>query len=208
MGVRKKVIMITICPGCGSHKWDKEVDENVIVCPNCGEKWDFIKKPLYILTGCSGIGKTVTAREIQKLTTDYVVLDADLFYNIMPHDTEKDDFAQVEQMENLSKGIMQCGKPVVWAMAGNIDKLSQTYHYRFFSAIHVLALVCGEESLRKRMTEGRKITNEGWINSSVEYNDFFRTHEKIGEVRYETLDTEGKTVSEAAEAVLSWLREH
>ena len=198
--------MITICPRCGSHKWDKEVDENVIACPNCGEKWDFIKKSLYILTGCSGIGKTTTAKEIQQLTEDFVVLDADMFYNIMPHDTEEDYFAQVEQMESLSKNIMQCGKPVIWTMTGNIDKIPQTYHCRFFDKIYVLALVCSEESLRRRMTEGRKITNDGWINSSVEYNDFFRTHDQIGEVRYETLDTEGKTVSEVAEAVLSWLK--
>lgn len=200
--------MIAICPGCGSHKWNKEVRENVIVCPDCGEQWNFIKKPLYILTGCSGIGKTVTAREIQRLTTDYVVLDADLFYNIMPHETEKDYLAQVEQLESLSKSIMQCGKPVIWAMAGNIDKIPRTYHYRFFSAVHVLALICGEGSLRRRMTEGRRITDDGWINSSVAYNDFFRTHGRIGEVRFDTLDTEGKTVPEAAEAVLSWLKEH
>ena len=200
--------MIAICPKCGSHRWNKEVDENVIVCPDCGERWSFVKKPLYILTGCSGIGKTVTAGEIQKRTRDFVVLDADLFYNIMPHDTEKDYFAQVEQVESLSKNIMQCGKPVLWTMAGNIDKLSRTYHCRFFSAIYVLALVCSEESLRRRMTEGRHITDDRWIGSSVEYNNFFRTHEQIGEVRFETLDTEGKTVSEAAEAVLAWLTEH
>lgn len=200
--------MIAICPKCGSHKWNKEVEDNIIRCPDCGERWRFIKKPLYILTGCSGIGKTVTAKEIQRLTADFVVLDADMFYNIMPHDTDADNFAQVEQMGSLSKNIMQSGKPVLWAMAGNIDKLPQTYHRRFFSGIYVLALVCDEESLRRRMTEGRNITNESWIDSSVEYNSFFRTHDQIGEMRFETLDTEGKTIAEGAEAVLAWMRAH
>ncbi len=200
--------MIAICPGCGNHRWDKEVDGDWIVCPNCKERWRFIKKPLYILTGCSGIGKTVTAREIQKVTSDFVVLDADMFYNIMPHDTDADYLAQMEQIGSLSKNIMQCGKPVLWTMAGNIDKFPSLYHYRFFDGISVLALVCGEESLRRRMTEGRHITDDGWINSSVEYNNYFRTHDQIGDVRFDTLDTEGKGIPEVAEAVLAWLRAH
>lgn len=200
--------MISTCPKCGYHEWNKEVDGNKIICPQCGEKWNYIKKPLYILTGCSGIGKTTTAVKLQKLTADFVVLDADLFYNIMPHETDADDFAQVEQMESLSVDIMQCGKPVVWTMAGNIDKIPHTYNYRFFSDLYVLALVCSEKSLRMRMTDGRNITSEEWINSSLEYNAFFKTHEKIGEVRFETLDTEGKDVDEVAQAVLQWLKEH
>ena len=200
--------MIAICPKCGSHEWNKEVAQNYITCPNCQEKWSFIKKPLYILTGCSGIGKTTTAMELQKRTTEFVVLDADIFFNIMPHDTDADYFAQVEQMESLSKNIMQCGKPVLWTMAGNIDKLPQTYHSRFFDGIHVLALVCNDETLRKRMAEGRHITDENWMNSSAEYNHFFKTHTQIGEVQFETLDTEGKTVSEVAETTISWIKKH
>lgn len=200
--------MVAECPRCGNHKWNKEVDGNTVMCPDCGGKWSFIKKPLYILTGCSGIGKTTTAKAVQSLTTDYVVLDADLFYNIMPHDTDEDYYAQIEQMENLSTDIMQSGKAVIWAMAGNIDKLARTYHGRFFSGIYVLALVCGEEDLRRRMAEGRGITDENWINSSMEYNRFFKTHKQIGEVRFDVLDTEGKTVGEAAEEALSWVKRH
>lgn len=199
--------MIAICSKCGNSNWDKTVDGNKIVCPQCGNAWNFLKKPLFILTGCSGIGKTTTAREIQKRTTDFVVLDADIFYNIMPHETDADYFEQVEQLGNLSKNIMQCGKPVVWTMAGNIDKLSHTYHCRFFSEIYVLALVCGEESLRRRMTEGRRITDERWINSSLEYNSFFKTHNQIDGIRFDTVNTEGKTAVEVAAAVLRWMKE-
>lgn len=200
--------MIAICPRCGSGEWNKEIEGNLIVCPDCGEKWGFIKKPLYILTGCSGVGKTTTAGKIQKLTTDYVVLDADFFYNIMPHDTDADYYAQIEQMESLSKNIMQCGKPVIWAKAGNIDMFARTYNCRFFNNIYVLALVCSEESLRKRMIEGRNITDENWIKSSIQYNEYFKAHSQIGELEFETLNTDGKTVLQVAEAVLAWIKAH
>lgn len=56
--------------------------------------------------------------------------------------------------------MTQCGKPVVWTMAGSIDKLLYTYKKRFFSEIKVLALTADSEIIRKRMKEGRGITDE------------------------------------------------
>lgn len=76
--------MIAICPKCGSHSWNKEVEGDMIKCPDCGEKWSFMRKPLYILTGCSGVGKTTTGMALQKLTMDFVVLDADMFLILCP----------------------------------------------------------------------------------------------------------------------------
>lgn len=57
--------MLGICSVCGNQEWDKEVEENVIKCPKCGNEWKFEKLPIYFLTGCSGIGKTTTAHELQ-----------------------------------------------------------------------------------------------------------------------------------------------
>ena len=54
--------MITICPACGNHEWNKEVREGRIFCPVCGGMWELPRVPLLILTGCSGVGKTTTAR--------------------------------------------------------------------------------------------------------------------------------------------------
>lgn len=197
--------MIAICKNCGNHEWNKDVDGDYIICPECGSRWYFMKMPLHIITGCSGVGKTTAAQELQKLTTDYVVLDADIFYNIMPHESEEDYYNQIEQIFSLSNNISQSGKPVVWTMAGNIDKLLQVYHARFFSEIRVLALTCREETLRNRMMEGRGIMDEGWIRSSVEYNEYFRTHKKIGEVSFSTIETDDKSPEKIAECILEWM---
>lgn len=197
--------MIGICQKCGNHNWDKEVEHNIIHCPKCGDSWEFQKRPLFIITGCSGIGKTTTAQAVQKMTEDVVVLDADMFYNLMSHETEEDYYAQVEQVGSLSKNIHQSGKSVLWTMAGNIDKINHTYHHRFFDKVHILALVCEEKSLRRRMRDGRGITNEDWIQGSVDYNEYFKTHTQIGDMYYEVLDTEGKSVSEVAAEVCAWL---
>ena len=115
--------MIGICNKCGNHEWDKEVRGNKIICPKCGNSWEFIKLPLFILTGCSGVGKTTAAMEIIRRKVDFTVLDGDMFFNIMPHETEEDYYALVEQIGSLSKNLMQTGKPVLWTKAGTLDKL-------------------------------------------------------------------------------------
>ncbi len=198
--------MLSTCGKCGNHGWDKEVENGQITCPKCGHTWGYKPMPLYILTGCSGVGKTTTAKKVMEKYTDVVVLDADIFYNIMPGETPEDYYAQIEQIQSISRNIMQCGKPVLWTMAGNLDKLHSTYNSRFFSDIHCLALVCDEEALRKRMREGREITDEGWIQGSVDYNEYFKTHTSLGDTAFDTLDITGKSVEDAADRVIQWLR--
>lgn len=197
--------MIGICSKCGNHDWDKEVEGDRIRCPKCGHTWEFVSLPLLILTGCSGVGKTTTAMEIMRRKPEFVVLDADIFYGVMSLETEEDHKKWVESIGNLSKNIMQSGHPVLWTMAGNLDKLSETYSSRFFSEIRCLALVCEEELLRARMREGRGITDEGWIQGSVEYNQYFKTHDTLGDTKFDVLDISGRSVSEVADTVISWV---
>lgn len=200
--------MLEICPKCKDHEWNKEVKGNEIICPSCGNTWKFKKLPLFILTGCSGVGKTTTLLKLMEEPGDFLVMDADIFYGFMKLETQEDYKKRVEGIENLSKDLMQGGKPVLWAMAGNIDKLDQVWPSSFFQEICVLALVCGEEELRDRMRNGRKITDENWIEGSVSYNQYFREHDRIGSVKFETLDISGKTPDEAAKGVRDWCRKH
>lgn len=199
--------MVAQCIKCGNHKWNKEVEDNRITCPKCGYSWTFKKLPLFILTGCSGVGKTTIAHELMLSTEDVVVLDADFFFNIMPHETQEDYLNQIEKLEDLSKNIMQGGKPVLWAMAGNLDKLNSVYNRQFFSDVFCLALVCNEETLRHRMMQGRGIADEEWIQSSIQYNNFFKTHTAINNMPFDVCDTEGKKLEEVVEDVRKWVTE-
>lgn len=158
--------MIEICSNCGNHAWDKEIIGNKLHCPKCGAEWKFQSLPLFILTGCSGVGKTTTAIEIVRKKVDFVVLDADIFAGFINWNDEESCNSWVELIENISKDIMQSGKLVLWTMAGCLERLSKAYNSRYFSEIIVLALVTDENALRQRMQEGRGITDDNWINSS------------------------------------------
>lgn len=71
--------MIGICPECGNYEWNKQVtdDKQYLLCQQCGHRWRFKAMPLFILTGCSGVGKTTTAQELIQRDTDFIVLDSD-----------------------------------------------------------------------------------------------------------------------------------
>lgn len=197
--------MIEVCLHCGNGTWDKYIENQTIVCPDCGSKWDFLKLPLFFITGASGVGKTTAARILQRKTQDFMVLDVDKFYNIMPHDTEEDALNQIEQILYFSRNAMQCGKPLVWTKAGNIDKLSIACGNRYFSEIACLALVCSDEQLQSRMTVGRGIKDAAWIHSSLDYNKYFLEHNKIGNTHYELLNVDNKSPEETATEIEHWL---
>lgn len=199
--------MIGTCPKCGNGEWKKLIseDKKQVVCQQCSYQWNYKSMPLFILTGCSGVGKTTTAQELIQRNTKFIVMDADFLFNIMPHNTDEDYMNWVEQIMSLSKNIMQSGKPLLWTMAGALDYFEITYNRRFFTDIYFLALTCDSKDLEKRMREGRHITDSTWIQSSVDYNRWFRENGTVSNHKIDTYDITGKKVSEVADYVMGWI---
>lgn len=169
---------------------------------------ELYRKPLFILSGCSGIGKTTTAIEIMHHQTDVVVLDADVFGGIQNASTSEDYRKRVDTLESFSRNIAQSDKAVLWTMAGNLDMLPQSYNAQFFSAIRCLVLVADDETVKDHMINGRGITDVSWIEGSVGYNKYLREHDSIGELSYERYDITNKTPTEVAQAVMKWYRKY
>lgn len=203
--------MIGICPKCGNYEWDKLIseDKNRITCPKCRHEWGFKAMPLFILTGCSGVGKTTTAQELQQRDINFIVMDSDYLFNLMPHETEEDYKNLSEQIMSLSRNIMQGGKPLLWTKAGALEYFEDAYNRRFFTNIHYLALVCDSKDLEMRMREGRGIASDDWIQGSIDYNRWFMENGILedGKTRQqiETFNITAKSVSEVADYVIEWV---
>ena len=131
--------MISICPHCGSNRWNKTASATHITCPECGYSWPYRQGKLYLLSGCSGVGKTTTAIHLFGRTKDFAVLDADMFY--IPDDSEIVN-GMLEQVCRLSAALNQQGTTILWTMAGGLDCIKDTYHRQFFSEVKCLALTC------------------------------------------------------------------
>jgi broad-specificity NMP kinase len=198
--------MIDICPKCGNYEWNKEISKEgkQIICQSCGHNWSFKAMPLFILTGCSGVGKTTTCQELLQRDINFLVMDVDIF-SFMPGITDNDYRARFEQVMNFSKVLMQGGKPLLWANAALPDSYEDLYNRRFFKDIYSLALVCDSNDLVKRMREGRGIEDENWIKSSVEYNQWFIDNGKTYEYISDIYDITGKSTKEVADYVDQWV---
>lgn len=194
--------MISMCPQCGSNRWNKTATATHITCPECGRSWPYRRGPLLLLTGCSGVGKTTTAIRLFGMTKDFAVLDGDMFY--IPDDSHL--LSMLEKVCNLSAAFNQQGTAILWTMAGGLDCIKDTYHRQFLSEIKCLALTCEPDELRRRMTVGRHITDERWLEGSREYNEYFRTHDELGDVRFDMLDITQLSPDEAAEQVYAWMQ--
>jgi len=193
--------MINMCPQCGSWQWNKKADDVHITCPECCFSWPYQRGSLLLLTGCSGVGKTTTAVRLFRMQKSFAVLDGDMFYE----PENPDILPMLEKMMNLSAGMNQQGRPILWTLAGGLDRLHEAYHRQFFSAVHCLALTCAPEELHRRMTEGRGISDQGWLEGSQNYNEYFRQQDRLGEVSFDTLDVTCTAPDDAARKVLSWL---
>ena len=55
------------------------------------------------------------------------------------------------------------------------------------------------------MRQGRGIADEEWIESSVQYNKYFKEHGAIGDMPFDICNTEGKDIGEVAEEVKKWV---
>lgn len=193
--------MISMCPRCGSNRWNKAATDTHITCPECGHSWRYRRGPLLLLSGCSGVGKTTTAIELFQQHKDFAVLDGDMFY--IPDDGQLS--TMLEKVTSLSAAFNQQGMPILWTITGGLELLKDTYHRQFFSCVKCLALTCEPDELRRRMNEGRGITDAQWLDSSQEYNEYFRTRNAIGIVRFDTLDITHLSPQEAAAYVHDWV---
>ena len=124
-----------------------------------------------------------------------------MFY--IPDDSQLS--GMLEKVCNLSAAFNQQGTAILWTMAGGLDCIKDTYHRQFLSEIKCLALTCEPDELRRRMTEGRHITDERWLEGSREYNEYFRTHDELGDVRFDKLDITRLSPAAVAEQVLAWM---
>ena len=198
--------MISICPNCGSTKGNKEVpkNENQIYCPDCGHRWPFKKMPLFVLTGASGVGKTSILQELMQNETKYICMEQDIVY-FLPHNTPEEASFKREVIMGMAKNISQIGIPVVIGAASLPEQFENTHTRRFFSEIYYMALVCEPMALEIRMRDGRKIDDADWIESSVDFNNWFIENGEKQNPKIEICDITGKTVKEVATIVDKWV---
>lgn len=155
------------------------------------------KLPLFIITGASGVGKSTLCNELFKNEKDYIVLEGDLLWNDT-FNTPQDDYKDYRSLwMRLCAEISQIGKPIVLCGCGTPPQFETRPERELFTKIHYIAIVCSEKNLESRMREGRKIQDEGWIKSSIDFNRWFIENGEKNHIHL--IHTDGLSPCEGAE---------
>ncbi len=167
-----------------------------------------IKQPLFIVSGASGVGKSTACELLFQKEKDYVVLESDLIWNPI-YDTPDDNYYEYRRVwTRVAANVAQIGKPVVLCGSADPEQFEHLPERELFTDIHYLAVVCDGEVLRSRMREGRNITDENWIQSSVTFNGWLKENADKTKPKITLLDNSSLSPLETAEQIEDWIRKH
>jgi adenylate kinase family enzyme len=204
--------MFNVCPNCGELRADKIIlpDGPYAVCPNCQYQHRFLRLPLFVITGASGVGKSTLCLAVSDRTNDVVVMESDILWRSEFNQPATDYRDYRETWLRVCKNISQAGKPVALFGAAVPAQFEQCIERRYFSTIHYLALVCTDEALESRLRsrpQWRASSDDEYINRHIAFNRWLKQNAASTEPPMILLDTSEITVDESVERVEEWLRD-
>lgn len=159
--------MLNVCPHCGEYDVEKRVligpdgDASLAVCGSCGARHSFIRRPLYVVTGASGAGKSATCLELMHRMTGLLTLESDILWGAIDASGEGglDRYwnAWLRLVKNIHQGtqsVLLCGSVVP-------ETLERQPERRYLADIHYLALVIDRDAHVDRL-----LNRPAWRGSS------------------------------------------
>ncbi len=101
--------------------------------------------------------------------------------------------------------ISQIGKPVVLCGCAVPKQFENHPEREWFSDIYYLAVVCEDTALEERMRNGRRVTDEDWIKSSLSFNGWLKENAAMTSPPVTLLDTSGLSPEQASEMAHHWI---
>ncbi len=163
------------------------------------------KQPLFIITGASCAGKSTICAALFANEKDYIVMESDLLWNDI-YNTPEDHYKAYRKLwMTVCANISQIGKPVVLCGCNTPEQLEPLPERSLFTDIHYLAVVCSDQALRQRMTAGRGVTDETWVQSSLDFNRWLVENAAGTTPSIKLLDTSALAPDQAAERIDKWI---
>ncbi len=163
------------------------------------------RQPLFIITGASCVGKSTLCEQLFIHEKDYIVMESDLLWNEV-YNTPGDDYCAYRRLwMRTCACISQIGKPVVLCGCAVPKQFENHPEREWFSDIYYLAVVCEDTALEERMRNGRKVTDEEWIKSSLAFNGWLKENAAMTSPPVTLLDTSGLSPEQASEMAYHWI---
>lgn len=155
--------------------------------------------PLFVVTGCSGSGKSTIAQEIGKLMREYAVFDMDLL--VINNDYRTASLHWLNISGWISTYLQK--HTILFGNVPNPYNLNIEGMPTPFANIHYLHLYCSSEVRIKRLLE------RGWppekISEELYFADFVYTQSKSSSPPIPIVDTSLLSVADATLTIYRWI---
>lgn len=206
--------MFNVCVNCGQYRADKRIESHAGktfgICPECTYAHEFLRLPLFVVTGASGTGKSTSAFHMSTLSKDFVPMETDMLWDGR-YDTPDTNYREYRELWlRIAKNISQAGKPVILCGTAMPDSLEQCVERRYFSNIYYIALVCDSRELAQRLQNRpswRNSSGEDFIDSMISFNNWYIKNGAKNRPIIDLLDTTNMSPTETAEEILQWAKE-
>jgi hypothetical protein len=182
-----------------------EPDDGVVRCPACGNvDSQAAIRPLFVVTGASGSGKTTIFPELlSRMSGSCAVFDADWLIDPLGRaakDGQIDWTAFTDTWLHVAHGVAQNGLPTLLLAPFIPEHLGNLPGRAWIGEIHFLVLDCPDEERRRRM-EARPRWRARDIDAQTEFGRWLRKN--LSPV----IDTTSQSPSEVADTVAAWVRD-
>lgn len=107
---------------------------------------------------------------------------------------------------NICANVSQIGMPCVLCGC-NVPEANENLPERqYFTNIYYLAVVCDDETMMERITIGRGVTDENWIESSMNFNRWLKENASKTTPNIDLLDTSKFNPTEVAQKIDQWIK--
>jgi hypothetical protein len=203
--------MFNVCPSCGAYSVEKEIDpnESVAICPTCSYRHPFLRLPLFVLTGASGVGKTTVCLRLPPILPECVVLESDILWRKEFDEPATEYRAYRDLWLRVAKNVGQSGRPVVLGGTALPEQFATCPERRYFAAIHYLALVCDDGVLAERLRarpSWRRAGSDEFVDRMIRFNRWLIDNANRSNPPMALLDTTNGTVEDTVGQVAAWVR--
>jgi gluconate kinase len=190
------------CERCGALGLDATTEDSAValVCAACGFREVRRPLPFFSITGASTSGKTALTRRLWNELPECITFDGDVLWH---PDFWTDRRAFYQRWLAVAAQASQCGRPVVVCTAAMPEDWREDLAV-LVGRIHMLALVCADADLAKRLDARRRPRDANLPSDFVEQSRFFNNwlRENVPFV-----DSSANDAGRLAELVAAWIRE-
>ncbi|WP_342551365.1 AAA family ATPase [Paenibacillus sp. FSL R7-0652] len=158
------------------------------------------KRPLFVITGASGTGKTTVSSHVRKLLPEFDVFDMDIIDNV-DWQIAKENWLRVAYSISLSgRGTILCGTMVP-------ENIASSKYIDQFDQVHYVNLHC-DDHVREARLQAR-----GWNEDAIEdhrnFANWLLQHAGTAfNPAMPTIDTTDLSSEEAAKQIERWVRQN